>query len=367
MQDLVDLGSFLLGQLAALLGFLEPFTLDFELGHERPRVCYKGVYFILQGEFRGGEGSCRDKRLGFGPTPLLHCEWRIKKPRRPAKVAEGRKPWVHHQPNRLVWLKRRTLTKGDERNSPGAVQMITVSFYQQVAEMQAPYFEKLREGISAPRLDLYRTPGDSDFELIAKYFWNVALCEALYPDLHTLEVALRNSIHAAAIDRYHTERWFEPPTSPLGRRGQDNVTLAKSELTKGPIPPEPHRIVSQLTFGFWVSLLNSRYEQILWPRMLLPAFPNMPRTIRTRKTLSARFHEIRKLRNLVFHHERISHWSNLAQCHDDVLETLDWVNPGLRQVLDSMNRFRQVFKSGSETMRYRLGEAVYPNVNGFEI
>src|ERR1019366_4080134 len=130
---------------------------------------------------------------------------------------------------------------------------------------------------------------------------------------------------------------------------------------------EPERIVSQLTFGFWVSLLNGRYEQVLWPRMLLPAFPNMPRTIRTRKTLSTRFHEIRALRNRVFHHERISHWPNLARCHDDILETLDWINPGLREVLASIDRFQHTYKSGLETVRDRLGEVVYPNADEYVI
>src|ERR1035438_6632267 len=111
-------------------------------------------------------------------------------------------------------------------------------------------FQKLRAGISASRLDVYRTPIDSDFEVIAKYLWNMVLCEALYPGLHTLEIALRNTVRQAAIGRYHNEHWFEPPTSPLDPRGQASVATAKSELTKVGKALEPDRIVSELTFGF---------------------------------------------------------------------------------------------------------------------
>ena len=70
--------------------------------------------------------------------------------------------------------------------------------------MQA-FFQKLRAGISSPRLSKYRSGDESDFEVIAKYVWNIALCEALYPALHTLEVALRNAVHQAAVGCFHRE------------------------------------------------------------------------------------------------------------------------------------------------------------------
>jgi hypothetical protein len=216
-------------------------------------------------------------------------------------------------------------------------------------------------------LDVYRTPIDSDFEVIAKYLWNMVLCEALYPALHTLEIALRNTVRQAAIGRYHNEHWFEPPTSPLDPRGQASVATAKSELTKVGKALEPDRIVSELTFGFWVNLLHRRYEPALWPRMLPFAFPNMPQTIRNPRFLTIRFHEIRALRNRVFHHERISDCSDLALWHDDILQALDWINPGLRQMLASIDRFQHTYKRGLETVRAKLGDAVDPSVNAYAI
>jgi hypothetical protein len=224
--------------------------------------------------------------------------------------------------------------------------------------MQAPYFQNLRAGISAPRLDVYREAGDSDFDVISKYLWNVSLCEALYPALQTLEVALRNTIHQAAIGRFHREDWFDGPASPLHPEEKAALSLARAELGKQGKPTDTNRIVAELTFGFWVSLLNTRYEQKLWPRMLTPAFPGMPRRIRTRATLSKRLNEIRRLRNRAFHHERIAHWPNLRQCHRDIVETVGWINAQWSQVLAAADRFQETHRAGLAMIRGKLHETL---------
>jgi len=64
----------------------------------------------------------------------------------------------------------------------------------------------LRDTISSPRLDACRRlPSDDDLTLLGRYAWNVALSEALYPILQSLEIALRNGIHrSAAAPHSHT-------------------------------------------------------------------------------------------------------------------------------------------------------------------
>ena len=98
--------------------------------------------------------------------------------------------------------------------------------------MQAELFKKLRASISSHRLDSYRQAGQSDFDVIASYLWNMALCEALYPSLQALEVTLRNSIHAAAVRRYNSDFWFDLPGCNLHQSQQNNVDYAKQELQK---------------------------------------------------------------------------------------------------------------------------------------
>lgn len=49
-------------------------------------------------------------------------------------------------------------------------------------------------------------------ELVARYLWNMALCEALYPSLHAIELALRNTISSAA------ERMYAPAATTIDGR-----------------------------------------------------------------------------------------------------------------------------------------------------
>jgi len=219
--------------------------------------------------------------------------------------------------------------------------------------------QKFRAAVSQHRLEVYRQPGDTDFDVVALYVWNVLLCEALYPSLQSLEVTLRNGIHAAATARYHTEFWFDPPPKRLAGSELADVANAKAELMKMSKPMEAGRIVAELNFGFWTSLLNSRYEQVFWPWMLSAAFPGVPRPIRTRHTLSKRLNEVRHLRNRVFHHERISHLTNLRQRHTDSVEAVGWVSPESKKILLPADRFPTVYDAGPSALRRELGHVFY--------
>jgi len=188
--------------------------------------------------------------------------------------------------------------------------------------------------------------GDGESEAIAKYCWNVGLSEALYPTLQTLEVALRNSIHQAASASYNNCLWFDDPSSPLLRFEREAVEAVKCILNRRHKPIEDGRVVAELNFGFWTSLFNRRYEQVFWPRMLKRAFPHMPRRIRTRRNLSNRFNDIRKLRNRVFHHERIIHMQDLPRVHTEIIEAIGWISPVLQRYVREVDRFPHLHGNG---------------------
>ncbi len=71
------------------------------------------------------------------------------------------------------------------------------------------YIGNLYRSISRPRLEPFRPDDGNDLAMIANYLWNLELCQAIYPALHGCEVALRNSIHAAASAHYGTPYWFD--------------------------------------------------------------------------------------------------------------------------------------------------------------
>lgn len=215
--------------------------------------------------------------------------------------------------------------------------------------MQETFEELLIRSISHERVDAYRQRGGvgNNLNLFAHYAWNIALCESLYPALQGLEIALRNAIHDAATNAYGTENWFDDARVIPHGREQDAVRKARETLAKDRKPDDAGRIVAELSFGFWTSLFDRRYEQILWPHLLKSVFPTMPRSIRTRQTLSKRLHPIRHLRNRVFHHEPIWYWGDLRKQHVELQETIGWINEGMLSFVRVLDRFVSVHEQAT--------------------
>jgi len=213
--------------------------------------------------------------------------------------------------------------------------------------MQVNFSDQLRRAISHERLDAYRQRSFSsdDAELFAHYAWNMALSESLYTPLQCLEVSLRNGIHDAATAYFKNDTWFDLP-SVLYPPEFKKVLEAKGALSKSKKPLDPGRIIPELSFGFWTSLFDVRYEKILWPFLLKPVVPNMLRQIRIRKNLSKRLNRVRTLRNRIFHHEPIWHWRDLRSQHTDILETIAWVNPAMKVFVEQFDRFDEIYKAG---------------------
>ena len=110
--------------------------------------------------------------------------------------------------------------------------------------------------------------------------------------------------------------------------------------------PEP-RLVAEMSFGFWTSLLDSRYET-LWHKIIGDVFPHMPRTIRTRGEASRRMNAVRKLRNAAFHHHSIWHWKDLKQQHEEIQTLTGWVCESIAVISKRVDRFPAVFSAGSD-------------------
>lgn len=201
-------------------------------------------------------------------------------------------------------------------------------------------FAPFSQSISIARLEAFRDLGDDNLETLAKCVWNICLCEALYPVLQNLEIGLRNTLHAAAEKSFGDPFWFR---AVLHASEQAQVTQAEQELRRWGKPIEPGRIVAELNFGFWTSLFDSRYDRVLInrPGFLRDAFRPMPRRLQNRITLSRRFSSIRKLRNRVFHHERILNRA-LAQDHAAITEAIGWISPTLLNVSQTIDRFAEV-------------------------
>jgi len=166
------------------------------------------------------------------------------------------------------------------------------------------FYDSVCDGISLERIEAYRLEEDADeLDAVARYLWNIALCEALYPCLQSFEVALRNAVHACMARRYGAA-WFQA-VQPLRRLEQGKVDDAENSLRNQGKPIESGRIVAELTLGFWTGLFVHEYDRAIVIPLMQSGFRKFPTALRNRRTLYERFEDVRYLRNRVFHYEPI--------------------------------------------------------------
>ena len=226
------------------------------------------------------------------------------------------------------------------------------------ADSKPDFVARLTRAVSVERLDAYRQDGVDAATAWGRYLWNLALCEALYPSLHLIEIALRNALHHTLHEHTDQAAWYDSPRLILGPKEITSLTAAREELRRAEKAETPGGMVAELSFGFWTGLFEVRYEHprhglsLLWPRLLRRVLPRLPKRIdghhgNQRHAVYSRLTHIRKLRNRVFHHERILHWTDLEQQHTAMLETLAWISPELQSLAPIADRFPHVYATSA--------------------
>jgi hypothetical protein len=135
--------------------------------------------------------------------------------------------------------------------------------------------EVIEKTLSPDRLARYlgAAKGDKN-RAIRLYIWNADLSREFYLPIQLTEVALRNSIHNRLTALYGNS-WFEAREllSAIPERTQVEVTKAAAleRFQRGPGFTVDH-VVAGLSFGFWLSLLNSSMTERLWSGNIRPFF-----------------------------------------------------------------------------------------------
>jgi len=206
------------------------------------------------------------------------------------------------------------------------------------------YLQALELSISQDRLAPYfqKTRGNRK-KAIQFYVWNMMISSTFYPPLQCLEVTLRNSIHRELSKKYNAT-WYENINNLLKYNDQEKIQSAKDALLKQGKPLEPSRIVAELSFGFWVSLLGKgergNYET-LWRNALYKAFPNAkPR----RKEVHNDLDKIRKLRNRIAHHEPI-HKRDLREDYDLIIQLIEFMCTNTAEWTKHHNYFQEIYQN----------------------
>ena len=225
------------------------------------------------------------------------------------------------------------------------------------------------------RLGFQARAGDTTAILVGRHLRNLALSEALYPVLQTLELTLRNSIDQtleAAFPAFTPGHPWLSGTSPvLTERDRTEVANVESRLRNEHKEITRHRIVAGLSLGFWTGLFTRKYEidntssytpqpgvqTALWPRHLRSIFPHLPKRFLTRSHVYQMLSPLASLRNAIFHHRPI--WNEkLNALHVGATEVIGWISPEVQQLVLHVDRFPFVHQRGEEAYRRLLKEIV---------
>jgi len=213
--------------------------------------------------------------------------------------------------------------------------------------MQEDYWKKLESCLSSDRLSAYGHDQASHRVITARYLWNIALSESLYAPLHLLEVGLRNAIHRVMFTETGSTTWYDE--IPLTSWGQTQVGKAKAEIARSGRQTTPGRVIAELHFGFWTAMFESNFEKPaarFLPRGIKATFPGMPKSRHKRREIKADLDRIRRLRNRVFHHERIIHLRDLPEQHALMVDFLGWINPDLVELVGLVDDFPSIHAAG---------------------
>jgi hypothetical protein len=228
------------------------------------------------------------------------------------------------------------------------------------------FFADFNLEVSSARLATYRRASGSDLQTVVDYLWNMALAEALSPSLAALEVGVRNSIHDALTAFYGTDLWFYDRDFIGNRILDQELARAVGRLGGHAARPSAGRIVAELHFFYWTTILSGYYHAALWnpdhAALLRAVFPHVHGPQFRRDRIHQRYNIIRMFRNRVMHHEPLLYGLalpgqpviTLAAIHGNIIEAIGWSSPRLQAAAAILDRFPDVLTHGRSTLEHGL-------------
>lgn len=194
--------------------------------------------------------------------------------------------------------------------------------------------------MSEKRLSKYGVPTNPYTHRL--YFFNVRLCESMYPSLSQFEIVLRNKIDAV-LSHHIGENWIF------------DFVRADEKLNEEKDITDRNELIDSLTFGFWSRLFMSQNCETIWdkyPTALQEIFNRRQAHLALPK-ISYEIDTIRKYRNRFSHNGSLlicsKHQMPCHKIHNLIFRMLRELgaNPVLNQ-LKKIDRFNEVFTDGKK-------------------
>lgn len=217
--------------------------------------------------------------------------------------------------------------------------------------MNNEFFNNIEKSISQSRLSTYKNYGSglTNKEAITNYVLNAKISENFYFLLQNLEVSLRNAIYDSFKTHYSSNNFFFLyETNPRKRNAYSKkekhsvecwkmLCGARHNLVSKKISLNDGKIISELNFGFWTSILSSKDKRYtnMWRKIFADVFPNynIVHSIDSDKVLvGTLINKIREFRNRIFHYEPIFNQVNLNQIHEDIIKVLGWISKDMQEL-----------------------------------
>lgn len=211
--------------------------------------------------------------------------------------------------------------------------------------MNKETYKSLIKAISEERISVYKADGADYTTAIARYIYNIELCKSLYPLINIFEVTLRNSMDSALVSFYKNQDWNNviqllPAEIAMISEAMLKIKRKGKNYSHG-------RLVAELTLGFWVALMGRKYNtQSFQFAIIKNILHNCPSNQKSSGAIQKNLSEIRFLRNRIAHHERISHWKDIKQKHDLLLDFTFWLNKDMHKIAVESDSFDDVYSNG---------------------
>lgn len=209
--------------------------------------------------------------------------------------------------------------------------------------------DELVDIITLARLSAYC--GETTDLRLEQYIYNLKLSESLYPALSLLEVALRNKI-CYAIESLICKDWLinelNHQTLLFDREYRKLVETA-DKIKKDGKKVTNDRLISELTFGFWIHLCTKPYKPKFWDKkgFIELVFPNYKNSssLRNISLIQKDLRDVLKLRNRISHHEIIINGNRTPEEYYTLIQTLLYtLSSGMNTLLEQVSRFPDVTK-----------------------
>ena len=211
--------------------------------------------------------------------------------------------------------------------------------------------EKYASTLSIERLLSFKQSDNDTIDvLIDRYKNNLRISQALYPELSTLEITLRNAIDTM-LKGCISETWLEDEIKQqkiLSNHDHEMLLSAYNDIDK--LYSNKNftigKVIANLTFGFWTNLCSKWYCSNIWNKgcCFKGVFVNYPSKVNNIGLIATKLRLIRRFRNRVFHYEPIfKNPQNTLKMYNEIIEMISYLPSDNSDILKDTSNFLNVY------------------------